>query len=84
MKSLRARVTVLYKSGVLDPQGQAIKNSLASLGFPEVLSVRAGKLFEIELAERDRGKADAMVREMCKKLLANPVIEDFLYEIVAD
>ena len=81
MKPIRARVTVLYKSGVLDPQGQAIRNSLASLGFTEVVSVRAGKLFEIELAGRDRKKAERLVREMCEKLLANPVIEDYRFEI---
>lgn len=78
-----ARVYVTLKPTVNDPQGLTIKGALHSLGFTEVDSVRAGKYMEIRLQAKDRKKAEAEVREMCRKLLANPVIEDFRYEIEA-
>ena len=78
---MRARVYVTYKSGVLDPQGKAVCGGLNTLGFGEVGDVRQGKFFEIRLEEKDAAKARARVEEMCKKLLANPVMEDFRIEI---
>jgi phosphoribosylformylglycinamidine synthase subunit PurS len=70
-------VTVMLKSGVLDPQGKAIAHALGTLGFTGVKDVRAGKLLEIELAETDPEKAQAAAEEMARKLLANTVIESF-------
>lgn len=78
---MKARVYVTYKSGVLDPQGKAVRGGLGSLGFAEVADVRQGKYFEIRLEEKDTAKARARVEEMCKRLLANPVMEDFRIEI---
>ena len=76
-----ARVTVTLKPGVLDPQGQAIEGSLASLGFSGIEGVRQGKVFDVALQETDREKAEAAVRDMCEKLLANTVIENYTVEL---
>jgi phosphoribosylformylglycinamidine synthase len=76
-----ARVYVTLKPTVNDPQGLTIQGGLQSLGFESVESVRAGKYLEIRLDGADRAAAEAQVTEMCRKLLANPVIEDFRYEI---
>lgn len=76
---MKARVTVTLKSGVLDPQGQAIQGSLKSLGFSGVESVRQGKVFDIELSDSAQPEAD--LRAMCEKLLANMVIENYTIEI---
>jgi phosphoribosylformylglycinamidine synthase len=76
-----ARVYVTLKPTVNDPQGLTIKGALHSLGFAEVDSVRAGKYMEIRVNAPDRAKAEDQVREMCRKLLANPVIEDFRFEV---
>lgn len=78
---MKARVYVTYKSGVLDPQGKAVRGGLNTLGFAEVGDVRQGKYFEIRLEEKDASKARARVEEMCRKLLANPVMEDFRVEL---
>ena len=78
---MKARVHISPKPGVLDPQGQAIANALKSLGFAGVGEVRQGKLIELELAEADPTAARARVEEMCRQLLANPVIEDYAIEI---
>ncbi|MCS6855868.1 MAG: phosphoribosylformylglycinamidine synthase subunit PurS [Elioraea sp.] len=78
---MKARVTVMPKSGVLDPQGKAIGHALASLGFAGVGEVRAGKVIELDLAETDPEKAKAAAEEMARRLLANPVIETFRVEI---
>ena len=78
---IKARVTVTLKNGVLDPQGKAIEGALGSLGFSGVESVRQGKFFEVELAEKDPAKARAALDEMSKKLLANTVIENYAVEI---
>lgn len=78
---MKARVKVMLKNGVLDPQGKAIEGALGALGFPGVASVRQGKLFEIEIAEKDVGKARATLDEMSRKLLANTVIENYAIEI---
>jgi phosphoribosylformylglycinamidine synthase len=77
----KARVHVMLKSGVLDPQGKAIGHALTSLGFKGVGEVRQGKVIELELAEKDAKKAQAILDEMCKKLLANTVIETYSIEI---
>jgi phosphoribosylformylglycinamidine synthase len=79
---MKARVTVTLKAGVLDPQGKAIEGALASLGFAGVASVRQGKVFDIELAETDRAKAEATLRAMGEKLLANTVIENYSVDLI--
>jgi phosphoribosylformylglycinamidine synthase len=81
---VKATVTVTLKPGVLDPQGQAIEGSLKSLGFSGIEAVRQGKTFEIALAETDRDAARRALTDMCEKLLANTVIEDYAIEIEAD
>ncbi len=78
---MKARVFVTLKSGVLDPQGKAIGHALNNLGFNSVGEVRQGKLIDIELAEMDREKAAAAVRDMCEALLANTVIEKYEIEL---
>ena len=78
---MRARVHVTLKSGVLDPQGEAIRHALGSLGFSGVDKVRQGKVIELELEETDPARAEATVREMCDKLLANTVIENYSVEV---
>jgi phosphoribosylformylglycinamidine synthase PurS subunit len=80
---MKARVHVTLKSGVLDPQGKAIGHALGSLGFSGVGEVRQGKFIEIDLAETDATKAKAKVKEMCEKLLANTVIEDYRIDVDA-
>ena len=79
---MRARVTVTLKSGVLDPQGQAITSSLKGLGFEGVAGVRQGKIFDVELGNADPAQARLQVAAMCEKLLANTVIENYAIEIV--
>ncbi|ACJ00721.1 phosphoribosylformylglycinamidine synthase subunit PurS [Rhodospirillum centenum] len=79
---MKAKVIVTLKNGVLDPQGKAIGHALHSLGFEGVGEVRQGKLIELDLAETDREKARAAVEEMCRKLLANTVIENYAIELV--
>ena len=76
-----ARIYVTLKTTVNDPQGLTIKSGLRSLGFDTVDDVRAGKYLEVRLDGQDRAATEAQVTEMCRKLLANPVIEDFRYEI---
>jgi len=80
---MKAHIFVTLKREVLDPQGDAVRRSLTSLGFEEVKSARVGKLIELELEGNDRVAAEAHIQSMCEKLLANPVIEDFRYEIVS-
>ncbi len=79
---MKARVDITLKTGVLDPQGKAIQHALGSLGFAGVEGVRQGKVIELELAETDPAKAKAMLKEMCEKLLANTVIEDYRIEVL--
>jgi phosphoribosylformylglycinamidine synthase PurS subunit len=80
---MKVKVHVTLKNGVLDPQGKAIAHALTGLGFQGVDDVRQGKYIEIELAEKDRAKAEAAVKQMCEKLLANTVIENYAIEMVA-
>ncbi len=80
---MKARVTVTLKNGVLDPQGKAIESSLGSLGFSGVEGVRQGKIFEIELSDTNPESAKARLTDMCEKLLANTVIENYAIELQA-
>ncbi len=79
---IKARVTVTLKNGVLDPQGKAIEHALGGLGFSGVDSVRQGKVFDVVLETSDRAKAEAELKAMGEKLLANTVIEDFAVEVL--
>jgi phosphoribosylformylglycinamidine synthase len=76
---MKARVEIMLKSGVLDPQGEAVRHALGALGFEGVGSVRQGKVIELELAD---GTTEDTVREMCEKLLANTVIESYRIELL--
>ena len=78
---MRVKIFVCLKEGVLDPQGKAVAHSLHSLGYQEVQDVRMGKYLEISLDVPSRQAAEVKIREMCDKLLANPVIEDYRFEI---
>jgi phosphoribosylformylglycinamidine synthase subunit PurS len=78
---MKAKVKVTLKTGVLDPQGKAIEGALSHLGFDGVEHVRQGKYFEIELAEKDKAKAEVQVKAMCEKLIANTVIENYVIEM---
>jgi phosphoribosylformylglycinamidine synthase subunit PurS len=78
---MKAKIKVTLKNGVLDPQGKAIEGALGSLGFSGVNSVRQGKFFEVDLAETDKTKAEATLKAMCDKLIANTVIENYVIEL---
>jgi phosphoribosylformylglycinamidine synthase subunit PurS len=78
---MKARVTVMPKSGVLDPQGKAIGHALEGLGFAGIGEVRAGKVIELDLAETDPARAKQLAEEMARQLLANTVIESFRVDI---
>ena len=74
---MKARITVTLKSGILDPQGKAIEGALRSLGVSGVASVRQGKVFDIELEDVDRAKAETLLKQAADKLLANTLIENY-------
>ena len=76
---MKARVHVILKNGVLDPQGAAVQHALGSLGFDGVNEVRQGKVIELDLAD---GTSEATIGEMCEKLLANTVIESYTVEVL--
>ena len=76
-----AKIYVTLKPTVNDPQGLTVKGGLRTLGFDNIQSVRVGKYMEVRLEEKNGSKAEEEVREMCRKLLANPVIEDFRFEL---
>ncbi|MET4129527.1 phosphoribosylformylglycinamidine synthase subunit PurS [Roseovarius sp. MBR-6] len=78
---MKARVHVMLKTGVLDPQGEAVRHALGQLGFDGVQGVRQGKVIELDLAETDADKARATVTAMCEKLLANTVIESYSVDV---
>ena len=80
---MKAKVHVTLKRGVLDPQGKAIEHALGTLGFSGVDDVRVGKVIEVALQETDADAARKSVEEMCRKLLANTVIEDYAIELTA-
>ncbi|TRZ99743.1 MAG: phosphoribosylformylglycinamidine synthase subunit PurS [Nitrospiraceae bacterium] len=79
---MKAKISVTLKRGILDPQGQAVLHALGSLGYSGVKDVRMGKLLELELAASDRAGAEAEVKAMCERLLANTIIEDYRIELV--
>jgi phosphoribosylformylglycinamidine synthase subunit PurS len=79
---VKARVFIMPKEGVLDPQGKAIAHALGTLGFSGVGEVRQGKVIDLDLAENDQARARAQLEAMCQKLLANTVIESFRVELV--
>lgn len=81
---MKATVTVYPRREILDPQGKAIRDALGRIGFEGVESVRAGKSFEIDLSQEDPDSARAVLDDMCKKLLANPVVEDYEIELPPD
>ena len=81
---MKARVTVYPRREILDPQGKAIRDALTRVGFPGVDDVRAGKSFEISLGTADRQAAERQLREMCEKLLANTVVEDYSVELLGN
>jgi len=78
---MKARVYVMLKTGVLDPQGEAVRHALGAMGFDGVAGVRQGKVIELELTATDKAAAEAEVKEMCEKLLANTVIESYQIEL---
>ena len=77
----KAKIKVTLKKLVLDPQGKAVEGALESLGYKHVSNVRIGKYIELKIKEKEEAKVKEKVKEMCKKLLANPVIEDFEFEL---
>ncbi|GJL62261.1 MAG: phosphoribosylformylglycinamidine synthase subunit PurS [Nitrospirales bacterium] len=79
---MKAKIYVTLKSGIHDPQGHAVQQSLETLGFHSVDTVRMGKLLEVDLTETDRMKAEVAVKSMCEKLLSNPVIEEYHFELL--
>jgi phosphoribosylformylglycinamidine synthase len=79
---VRAKVRVELKDGVLDPQGVTIKNALVDMGYPEIAKVKSGKTFDLEIDLDDRELVEAKLDEMCRKLLANPVIEQYSVEVL--
>lgn len=78
---MKAKIHVTLKQGILDPQGKAIEHALDSLGFKNTTNVRVGKYMELDVAENDRAKAEVTVKQMCEKLLANTIIEEYRYEL---
>jgi phosphoribosylformylglycinamidine synthase subunit PurS len=82
MPAMKAHVWVMPKRTVLDPQGQAIQHALSSLGFSAVQDVRQGKFFVLDLQGVARGDAEKQIQRMASEILANPVIEEFRYEIL--
>lgn len=79
---IKARVTVTLKNGVLDPQGKAIEHALSGLGFDGVGQVRQGKVFDLQLDQTDKVKAEADLKAMCDRLLANTVIENYTVALI--
>lgn len=78
---MKAKIHITLKNGVLDPQGKAIAGALGHLGFDKIGDVRQGKYIEVELKEKDAKKAGKAVEDMCQKLLANMVVENYRYEL---
>lgn len=78
---MKAKIQVTLKPGILDPQGKAIEHALETLGFKSASNVRVGKYMELDLNEKDKAKAEAEVKAMCEKLLANTIIEEYRFEL---
>lgn len=79
---MRVRILVSFKESVLDPQGQTVKNALHTMGYNAVKDVRQGKVFEIELEKTSRKEAEKFIPEIARKVLANPIIEKFTWQIL--
>jgi len=79
---MRVRILVAFKDSVLDPQGQTVKNALHTMGYRAVRDVRQGKVFEIELEKVGKKEAEALIAEIARKVLANPIIEKYSWEFV--
>jgi phosphoribosylformylglycinamidine synthase subunit PurS len=77
----RVQVRVMPRQGLLDPQGQAVEHALSALGFAEAADVRVGRAIQLEVAAPSRADAESRARQMCDKLLANPVTEDYLLTV---
>ena len=82
--TFRVHVRVMPRDGLLDPQGQAVEHALTALGFEEAEAVRVGRAIELDVAAGSRDEAEAKARQMCDKLLANPVTEDYLLQVEED
>ena len=80
-ETVKAKIHVTLKQGILDPQGKAIEHALDSLGFKNAGNVRVGKYLEVDVDEKDKVKAEAQVKAMCEKLLANTIVEEYRYEL---
>ena len=80
---MKAKIHITLKSGILDPQGKAIEHALETLGFKNACNVRVGKYLELELRETTQDRAEAEVKAMCEKLLANTIIEEYRYELAS-
>ena len=78
---MKAKIHITLKSGILDPQGKAIEHALETLGFKNASNVRMGKYLELDLRETTQDRAEAEVKAMCEKLLANTIIEEYRYEL---
>ena len=78
---MRVKIYVTLKKGILDPQGKAVQHSLHTLGYTSVKDVRIGKYIEIDIGDPSKEAVEARIKEMCHRLLANPIIEDYRYEI---
>ncbi|MCP9465282.1 MAG: phosphoribosylformylglycinamidine synthase subunit PurS [Nitrospira sp.] len=78
---MKAKIHVTLKQGILDPQGKAVEQALSALGFRNAANVRVGKYMELDLDEQDKARAEAEVKSMCEKLLANPIIEEYRFEL---
>ena len=78
---MKAKIHVTLKSGILDPQGKAIEHALETLGFKSASNVRMGKYLEMDLKDTTRDRAEAEVKAMCEKLLANTIVEEYRYEL---
>jgi phosphoribosylformylglycinamidine synthase len=79
---VKAKIHVTLKQGILDPQGKTIEHALDSLGFKNATNVHVGKYVELDLTESDKAMAEAQVKSMCEKLLANTIVEEYRYELV--
>ena len=77
----RSTVTVILRQSILDPQGKAVEHGIHSLGFPSVQHVRIGKHIEMQINAKSKTEAERITREVCEKLLSNPVMENFTYQI---
>lgn len=79
---IKAKIFVTLKDGILDPQGRAVQQSLQTLGFSSVDDVRIGKFLEVDVQETNKSAAETQIKSMCEKLLANPVIENYRFELL--